>query len=191
MPLVRGALQPRLTGTVDHRARVRGLSTALLLVFPAIASGQGYQGIEEQLPRAVKPQPIPFSHRLHMTAGISCNDCHRDAEKRERAGLPDSEHCMLCHQTIKTDAPGVSRLAEFHREDKPLDWVRVYHVADFVFFSHKDHAEAGVGCTPCHGPVEKRDRLAKEVSTSMRMCMDCHKQTNASRSCHLCHELGQ
>ena len=191
MPAVFGALQPCLTGTVNHRARVRALPIGLLFVFPVIASGQGYQGIEEQLPRAVDPQPIPFSHKQHTAAGVSCIDCHRGAEKRERAGLPSVGQCMLCHQTIKTESPAVVELAEFRREGKSLDWVRVYRVSDFVFFSHKEHAAADIGCAPCHGPVEQRDRLAKEVSTSMIMCMDCHKQTNASRSCHLCHELGQ
>ena len=191
MPSVRDALQPCLSGTVSHRVHIPALPVAMLLVFPVIVVGQGYQGIEEQLPRAVEAQPIPFSHKQHTAVGLSCVDCHRGAEKREQAGLPDSEQCMLCHQTIKTDGPGVRKLAESHREGKPLDWVRVYRVSDFVFFSHKHHAAAGIGCGLCHGPVTQRDRLAKEVSTSMRMCMDCHKRTNASRNCHLCHELGQ
>ena len=191
MPSASSALQPCLIGVGKNRAWVRALPTAWLLVFPAIVPGQGYQGIEEQLPLTVEPQPIPFSHKQHAAAGLSCNDCHRGAEKRERAGLPDSEQCMLCHRTIKTDASAVFKLAEFHREGKSLDWVRVYRVPDFVFFSHKNHAAARIGCTPCHGPVEQRDRLAKEVSTSMMMCMDCHEQRNVSRNCHLCHELGQ
>ena len=162
-----------------------------LLLLPAAASAQGYRGIEEKLPRAVAPQPIPFSHKQHASAGISCNDCHRGAEKRDRAGLPDSEQCMLCHRTIKTDSPAVGKLAQLHRGGKPLDWVRIYRVPDFVFFSHRSHAGAGTGCADCHGPVEQRERLLKEVSTSMTMCMDCHKRKNASRNCHLCHELGQ
>ena len=181
----------RLTRAGNSRSRLLALPVTCLLIQLPNALAQGYQGIAEQLPRAVDPQPIPFSHKQHAAAGLSCGDCHRGADKRERAGLPNSEQCMLCHQTIKTDSPAVGKLARLHQERKPLNWVRIYRVPDFVFFSHKNHTAAGTGCASCHGPVDQRDRLAKEVSTSMIMCMGCHKQKNVSRNCHLCHELGQ
>ena len=111
--------------------------------------------------------------------------------KKERAGLPDAEKCMLCHMAIKTDSPAVQELARIHQDGKRLDWVRVYRVPDFVFFSHANHVNAHVECVSCHGPVEERDVLAKEVSTSMITCMNCHVAKKASISCYLCHELGQ
>ena len=165
-----------------------------LLLFggsPPAQGQQAYQGIEEKLPIEVGPQPVPFSHKQHVAAGLSCKDCHANVARRERAGLPDAEKCMLCHMTIKTDSPAVQKLAGIHKDGERLDWVRVYRVPDFVFFSHANHVNAHVECASCHGPVEERDVLAKEVSTSMITCMNCHVAKKASISCHLCHELGQ
>ena len=163
----------------------------LLLGAASAQEQQAYQGIEEKLPIEVGPQPLPFSHKQHVAAGLSCKDCHVNVAKKERAGLPDAERCMLCHMAIKTDSPAVQKLARIHQDGKRLDWVRVYRVPDFVFFSHANHVKAQVECASCHGPVEKRDVLAKEVSTSMITCMNCHVAKKASISCHLCHELGQ
>ena len=191
MCLLSGSGFRRLTRAGNSRSLLLALPVTWLLIQLPNALAQGYQGTAEQLPRTVDPQPIPFSHKQHSSAGISCSDCHGGAERQERAGLPTSEQCMLCHQTIRTESPAVGALAELHREGKSLQWVRIYRVPDFVFFSHKNHITKGIDCTHCHGPVEQRDRLAKEVSTSMTMCMDCHKREDVSRSCHLCHELGQ
>ncbi len=169
-----------------------GLS-GLLFVGGAVPvqSQQAYQGIQEKLPIEVGPQPVPFSHKQHVTAGLACQDCHTTVTKKERAGLPDAAKCMLCHTTIKTDSPGIVKLAQIHREAGELDWIRVYRVPDFVFFSHANHVKADVKCATCHGPVEQRDVLAKEISTSMITCMNCHAAKKASISCYLCHELGQ
>ena len=166
----------------------------ILLFIGRTATAQGqqaYQGIQEKLPIEVAPQPVPFSHRQHVAAALACQDCHANAAKKERAGLPDAEKCMLCHATIKTDSPEVRKLAQIHKDGKKLDWVRVYRVPDFVFFSHANHVNANVACASCHGPVAERDVLAKEISTSMISCMNCHVESKASITCYLCHELGQ
>ena len=175
--------------------RVACVVVLSLLVFPAsILTGQnagGYQGIEEKLPIVVAIQPVPFSHRAHAAAGLSCRNCHRDATKKERAGLPNTDQCLLCHATVRSESPSIRKLAKFLQNGEQLRWVRVYQVPDFVFFSHASHLEAGIACKSCHGQVEQRDVLAKEVSTSMTACMNCHLERKASNECFLCHELGQ
>ena len=98
---------------------------------------------------------------------------------------------MLCHRGIGTEYPGVKRLAEVHSQGEKLSWVRVYQVPDFVFFSHGNHVKAGEKCASCHGPVQEREVLAKEVSTSMIYCMNCHGARRVSTECQLCHDLGQ
>jgi hypothetical protein len=135
-----------------------------------------YRGMEEKLPIAVAAQPVPFSHKVHAAAGLKCQDCHTTARTEARAGLPETSKCIGCHQSIV---------------NRSIDWVRVYKLPDFVFFSHAKHTSAAIGCTECHGPVEQRDVLAKEVSTSMTACMGCHAQKNASTACNVCHDLGQ
>ena len=174
---------------------MRNATGFIILLFVGSAATaqaqQAYQGIQEKLPIEVAPQPVAFSHKQHVAAALACQDCHPNAAKKERAGLPDAEKCMLCHTTIKTASPEVRKLAQIHKDGKKLDWVRVYRVPDFVFFSHASHVNADVACASCHGPVAERDVLAKEVSTSMITCMNCHVAKKAPVTCHLCHELGQ
>lgn len=149
-----------------------------------------YQGIEEELPREVDPQPVAFDHALHVKAGAECLDCHGGAAKKEVAGIPNVDDCMLCHTAIKTESPEIQRLAEMQAAGERLAWVRVYEVPDFVFFSHVNHVKAGEECATCHGPVGERSVLSKEVSTSMTTCMNCHSDRSFSNECFLCHQLG-
>jgi hypothetical protein len=181
--------------TAHHRY---ALAAGLLLFAGSVLlqAQTTYKGKEEKLPIAVAPQPIPFSHKTHRKAGMACKDCHTEAAKSVHAGLPDSDRCMLCHQTIRAGDPDIQKLARLHAEKKAQDqraieWVRVYKVPGFVFFSHASHVGAGVACADCHGLVEQRDLLAKERSTSMIACLNCHERANAPTECNMCHELGQ
>jgi len=117
--------------------------------------------------------------------------CHPTVATAERAGLPQAPQCMLCHEGIKRQSPVIRRLAAHSKENKPLPWVRLYRVPDFVFFSHASHLSAKTACASCHGAVERRDVLAQEAPTNMKFCMDCHRRQGASLACNLCHELGQ
>ncbi len=183
-----------------HPCHLRGWPLALpalvagasLAIAPAILRGQApvYQSTEEKLPKAVAAQPVSFSHKKHAAARMACLDCHINAAKAERASLPTAESCLLCHATIKTGSPQIQKLAEIQRRQDQLAWVRVYQIPDFVFFSHASHLKAGEKCATCHGPVETRDLLAKEVSTSMTGCMNCHVARKVSMECFLCHQLG-
>lgn len=166
---------------------------ALLLAQPVVdlSAQTAYKGKIENLPVEVAPQPIAFSHKTHIASGMKCLDCHTGAAAKERAGLPGADQCLLCHSAIKADSPEIQKLAAVNERGGKLDWVRVYQVPDFVFFSHANHLKAGERCTACHGDVEQRDVLAKEVSTSMIECMNCHVKREVSRECHLCHDLGQ
>lgn len=157
-----------------------------------IAAGQApvYEAPPEDLPRILEEQPVPFDHRLHAALALACSDCHPGATRRERAGLPDRDRCMLCHGTVAADRPAVKRLAAFP-EGSRIPWVRAYRVPDFVFFSHAEHAAAGLACSHCHGPVETREVVQQEVSTGMVACMNCHVEREASNECYLCHDLGQ
>ena len=168
------------------------LAAAALLALPGLAQEVvEYVSPPEELPRDVPAQPIPFSHRVHAENGLKCLDCHKGAEKKRAAGLPDMKDCLLCHQTIATANPSIQKMAMLANSGVKLDWVRVYQTPDFVFFSHKNHVKSGITCAECHGPVETREVLAQEVSTNMTACMNCHAQRGATTECFFCHELGQ
>ena len=49
---------------------------------------------------------------------------------------PPTAFCMGCHQTIAADRPSIQKLAEFAASGKPVPWVRVYQVPDYVFWQH-------------------------------------------------------
>ena len=150
-----------------------------------------YKGKKENLPRVVAPQPIPFSHKLHSRLGLTCAGCHAGASKGARAGFPAPAVCLTCHNTVLKNHPGIQALKVLHRRRKEPEWVRVYQLPDFVFFSHANHVNAHQPCSACHGAVETHEVLNQEVSANMEMCMNCHKASAVSTDCHLCHELGE
>ena len=153
--------------------------------------GEGYQSPPENLPRQVPAQPVPFSHKVHAAQGIECLDCHRTAEKKFTAGLPQPDDCMLCHRAIATDDPGIRKMSRLMAAGLEIRWIPVYDSPSYVFFSHKKHLKAGETCETCHGDVTRHDVLPQEVSINMTSCMNCHEQRGVENECFWCHELGQ
>lgn len=134
-------------------------------------------------------QPIPFSHKTHTEAAkLTCKDCHALPDPGERAGLPATSKCMACHVTVKTDSPAIAKLATFHKEKRPVPWIRVYEIPGYVFFNHKIHVDSGATCETCHGPVATRDVVTREVKHNMGSCMSCHKDHKAPNDCTFCHD---
>jgi Cytochrome c7 and related cytochrome c len=178
-----------------NTARGIGVVGAFLLSFLLCAfaiaqeSGSGQQ--KEKLPQSVAPQPIAFSHKTHATdVGLPCNFCHTGVDKGDDAEIPSADFCMKCHQTVKADSPDVAKIRTAAEKGKTIAWVPIYTVPDFVFFGHSTHIKAGLKCAECHGPVETRDVLQKEVSTGMNSCRDCHQRRGARADCAACHQLG-
>ncbi|MDX2151743.1 MAG: cytochrome c3 family protein [Bryobacteraceae bacterium] len=133
-------------------------------------------------------QPIPYSHKTHVALGLKCNSCHKNPDPGEAMGFPAESFCMTCHQAVKRESPHIQKLAAAAKDKKPIDWVRVYRLPEFVYFSHRVHTAAGAACEKCHGPVAKRDVITKEVENNMRFCMACHAETKARNDCAACHE---
>ena len=134
------------------------------------------------------PQPVPYSHKTHLALGLECVSCHSNADPGESMGYPPESLCMTCHQAIKSDSPHIQKLAAAAQEGKPLPWVRVYRLKEYVYFSHRVHTQAGTTCETCHGPVRERDVISQEVRHDMRSCMACHAAQKAREDCKACHE---
>ena len=179
---------------LSHRHRIFLL--ALLLPFCFVHAALPQKQAEpvehkEVLPKSVAPQPIAFSHKLHAgKLEMPCEICHTGVHTGDEAELPSANFCMTCHQETKKDSPEIAKLRSAAEKHERIAWVPVYRVPDFVFFGHAPHVNAGLHCSECHGPVETRDVLQKEVSTSMNTCRDCHKTHNAPIGCSTCHQLG-
>lgn len=134
-------------------------------------------------------QPIEFSHRVHAGENsIPCLYCHAHAQRSTVAGIPSVERCMGCHKITANDKPEVQKLATYWQEEKPVEWVRVYDLPDFVYFSHKRHVLAQIDCSNCHGRVAEMDRIYEVVTQDMGWCMNCHRAKEASLDCVTCHK---
>lgn len=83
------------------------------------------------------------------------------------------------------------------RSAKPLEWIKIHNLPDYVYFNHAAHVNAGVQCQECHGPVETMERVRQVEDLSMGWCVNCHRDTAAggingrivqpSTDCGACH----
>lgn len=123
-----------------------------------------------------REQPVQFSHQHHAGGiGIDCRYCHTSVEVSASAGIPPTKTCINCHSQIWNTSPYLEPVRASFREDKPLQWVRVHDLPDFVYFNHSIHVKQGVGCETCHGRVDKMPLMLQQSSLQMEWCIDCHK----------------
>ena len=121
-------------------------------------------------------QPIQFSHLHHVgDDGIDCRYCHTSVETSSFAGIPPTKTCMNCHSQIWSSAPILEPVRASFREDRPLRWVRVHDLPDFVYFNHSIHVKKGMGCETCHGRVDEMPLMLQESSLLMEWCLNCHR----------------
>lgn len=134
-------------------------------------------------------QPLPFSHKKHAgEMKMACKACHVNPDPGETEGFPPPSTCMDCHSSIKTDSPAIQKLTAYYENKRPIPWVRVYSIPDYVTFSHRDHMKAGNTCEECHGKVAESDQTAREVTLTMGTCLSCHQTKNAPSDCTFCHD---
>ncbi len=61
---------------------------------------------------------------------------------------------------------------------RPIAWIKVDNLPDFVYFDHRPHVNAGVACQTCHGPVETMERVRQVQDLSMGWCVNCHRSVD-------------
>jgi hypothetical protein len=121
-------------------------------------------------------QPVPFSHKHHAgELGIDCRYCHDQAETAASAGYPPTHTCMTCHSQLWTDAAALAPVRQSFVDGRPLHWNRVHDLPDYVYFNHAIHIDRGVGCSECHGPVDRMNRVYQVETLHMSWCLDCHR----------------
>jgi len=127
-----------------------------------------------------REQPIQFSHERHVAGnGIDCRYCHTSVEDSAFAGIPPTKTCMNCHSQIFANSPFLEPVRESFRSGNSIKWTRVHDLPDFVYFDHSIHLHKGVGCTTCHGQVDRMPLMWKEKSLQMEWCTDCHRHPEA------------
>jgi hypothetical protein len=129
----------------------------------------------------VQPQPVQFSHDHHVGGlGIDCRYCHTSVGESNFAGMPSTHTCMSCHSQIWNDSPKLAPVRESYSTGEPIQWVRVHDLPDFVYFNHGIHVEKGIGCTECHGEVNRMPLMWKAEPMTMEWCLECHRQPQAA-----------
>nr|WP_294928263.1 c-type cytochrome [uncultured Flavobacterium sp.] len=149
-------------------------------------------------------QPIHYSHKIHAGDNeINCKYCHSAARVSKNAGIPSLNVCMNCHKNISEvaettataeyskafydgeiqklyDAVGWDKTKqEYTGKTKPVKWVRIHNLPDFVYFNHSQHVSvAGVECQTCHGPVQEFEIMKQYSKLTMGWCVDCHRKTD-------------
>lgn len=134
--------------------------------------------------------------------GIPCLYCHTEAEKGAHATVPPLSTCMNCHAEVQTQLtapvtddhgyvqydsegkmvmetkvhPEIQKILDAYESGESIRWIKVHDLADFVYFDHSRHTNAGVECVSCHGEVEKMDVVKRTYSLKMGWCLTCHNQ---------------
>ena len=122
-------------------------------------------------------QPVAFSHAQHAgQLGLSCLYCHTGVEESSVAKVPATQTCMNCHRAIKTESPKLELVRASMETGRPVPWIRVHKLPDFVFFNHAAHVKRGVGCVSCHGKVNEMPVVVHDQPLSMGWCLDCHRE---------------
>jgi hypothetical protein len=133
-------------------------------------------------------QPIPYSHKLHLSIGLQCSTCHINSAPGNLMTFPATSTCMSCHVSVAKNTPAIQKLASYAKSDQPIPWVRVYKVLPGVNWSHRKHLDAGMKCQMCHGQVAQMERMSEATSlTAMGVCLKCHMEHGAPTVCSACH----
>jgi hypothetical protein len=121
-------------------------------------------------------QPVEFSHQIHVKGlRIDCRYCHSSVERTASAGMPSTQTCLPCHSRAWRGGPLFSPVRRSLASGRPIPWIRVNRLPDFVFFNHAVHVNKGVGCETCHGRVDLMRRVQQAAPLTMGWCLDCHR----------------
>jgi len=142
---------------------------------------------------AAPEQPIAYSHKTHVEAGVECIFCHSSPLRSDIAGIPSVQRCMGCHNIIATDNAEVQTLTDYWDRGEPIPWARVNIQPDFIHFSHQPHLGAGLNCETCHGAVGQMTVTRPVVKMDMGWCLDCHLKQPEEKvarlaDCLACHK---
>jgi hypothetical protein len=119
---------------------------------------------------------VAFSHNTHAAQlGIDCRYCHDDVEKSWYSNVPASGTCMNCHNQVLKDDARLAQVRDSAATGKPIPWVQVHRVPDYVYFNHSVHVNRGISCVECHGGINKMEEVFHAQPLSMTFCLDCHR----------------
>jgi hypothetical protein len=157
-------------------ARFSLLTIVIIVVLVAWAGAMIVRSPYETMQEVPREQPVAFSHEHHVGGlGIDCRYCHTTVETSAFANIPPTKVCMNCHSQMWAVSPELEPVRESYRTGRSIAWTRVHDLPEFVYFNHSIHVNKGVGCSSCHGRVDKMPLMWQASSLTMEWCLDCHR----------------
>jgi len=157
-------------------ARFSLLAVVLGLAFAAWAGALIVRSPYETTQNEPRDQPVPFSHEHHAGGlGIDCRYCHTSVESSSFANIPATKICMNCHSQMWAGSPMLQPVRESYRTGQSIQWNRVHDLPEFVYFNHSIHLHSGIGCSTCHGRVDRMPLTWQASPLTMEWCLDCHR----------------
>jgi hypothetical protein len=151
----------------------------------------------------------PVSRHAGIPASSVCMNCHSIVtdtfgsvraedelakEENRKARRMVSAELQKLYDSLALDEELKPRAGQ---TPKPIEWIKVHNLPDFVYFNHSTHMNAQVACQRCHGAVETMERVSQVEPLSMGWCVNCHRTVNhigvagnpvdASLDCGACH----
>jgi hypothetical protein len=77
------------------------------------------------------------------------------------------------------DDPLLAVVRDSAATGKPVPWVQIHKLPDYVYFNHSVHVDRGISCVECHGRIDQMDEVYHAKSFSMSFCLDCHRDPAA------------
>lgn len=95
-------------------------------------------------------------------------------------------------------APRLPRFKDYVEQGKEIPWLRYFHLNEDIVYSHKEHIQAGIQCSTCHGDIAQKKRITQGFGRQgsggpygrqlMDFCLACHRKSAASTDCLSCHK---
>jgi len=155
--------------------------TVLLLGGGGVTAGMWYYFSPKYTRVGYQPiQPVGFPHSVHVNQlGLDCRYCHNAVEKSWYSNVPASATCFNCHNQVLKDDSRLALVRESVATGKPIAWVQIHKLPDYVYFNHSVHVNRGVSCVHCHDRIDTMEEVYHAKTLSMTFCLDCHRQPAA------------
>jgi len=149
----------------------------VMLIGGAVTAGVWYYFTPKYTRVGYQPiQPVAFSHATHAgQLGVDCRYCHTGVDKSWFSNIPASSTCMNCHNQVLKDDPRLALVRESAASGKPVQWIQIHKMPDFVYFNHSVHVTRGISCVECHGRIDQMDEVYHAKPFSMAFCLECHR----------------
>lgn len=155
----------------------RNVIVGVVLLGAAVVAGGAYYFTPKYAVVGYEPhQPVAFPHSVHVNQlGLDCRYCHNAVEKSWYSNIPATSVCMNCHSQVLKDDPRLAVVRDSYASGKPIPWIHIHRVPDYVYFNHSVHVNRGISCVECHGRIDQMDEVYEAKPFSMSFCLSCHR----------------